>query len=318
MPPRMARSWISVMELLASYYVLVRPQIQSLVFPTNKHSRFCRKVLNEMVRAGLIGRTRKCVTYNENQTGCPIFYLTMKGKEALAEALHSDSYLLASTSKPRDDRLEHQIGISEIHLRMNAAFARQSDPFATMPTFLTEWNRFRPDAGADEEFFLHVQFPTDDPEKPFSCSPDSAAVVSAGGKQLALYIECCLGTSSVGQVIGRKHRGYQMLAATDMFRTRHFPQYELSDFRVLVITTNRWRRNQMSRLMRDHTGSERWRFATWDDFQPKHILHEKFMLDCHRKPTYLIKPPENYHSIGVDLGLPVKPEQLAATNGQLV
>lgn len=124
-----------------------------------------------------------------------------------------------------------------------------------------------------------------------SCSPDAACVVSSQGKHMALYFEACLGSSSVGQVIGRKHFGYQLLANTDLFRTRHFPNFDLVDFRVLVVTTNRWRRNQMARLMRDHAGWERWRFTTWNEFLPENILHEEIMIDCDRKPACLVKRP---------------------------
>jgi len=300
--------------MLAEYYVLVRPQVQELAFPTNKHSRFCRKVLGELVRAGLVGRSRKCVTYNENQTGCPVYFLTDRGRERLVESTQDESYLLASVSRPRDDRLEHWISISLIHMRLNAAVKEQASPYVAMPTFVTEWNQWRPDADSTPEHFLHVQFPSES-EKPMSCSPDAAAIISVEGRHMALYFEACRGTSSVGQVVGRKHTGYQWLANTGLFRTRHFPGFEIDDFRVLVVTTNPWRRNQMARLMKDHMGWERWRFCTWDDFLPKTILHEEMMIDCSRNPTWLVKPPSDYQAIGVDLKLKKQAnERLASAN----
>ena len=313
MRPRMAKSWIAVLNLLARYYVLVRPQIQALAFPTNKHSRFCRKILNEMVRAGLIGRTRKCISYNETQVGCPVFWLHPQGRELLAEATQDESYLLANVKQPFEHRLEHWIAISEIQIRMDAAIEQQVEPYAAMPTFLTEWNLYRPDASTTPEYFLHVQFPTADGNK-MSCSPDGASILSAQNRFMAIYFEACRGSSSVGQVIGRKHRGYELLANTNMFRSRHFPNYQLSDFRVVVVTTNRWRRNQMARLMKDHKGWERWRFCTWEDFKPENILHEEFMIDCTRQPSSLMKPPPHYSLQGVDLGLPAGIVDLGSSN----
>ena len=116
MPDPVPASYLRVLVALVQYYVLVRPQLQRLVFPTHKQSRFARKVLSELVQASLVGKTRRTITYDGNRAGCPVYFLTENGRERLCEWTGCESYLSASVARPRDDRLEHWTAIAEWQL----------------------------------------------------------------------------------------------------------------------------------------------------------------------------------------------------------
>jgi hypothetical protein len=302
MPDSVPASYLRVLVALAEFYVLVRPQLQQLVFPTHKQSRFARKALNELARGALIGKTRRTITYDGNRAGCPVYFLTAEGRERLCEWTGCESYLAASVARPRDDRLEHWTAIAEWQLRMRAALDRQD--CVLMPTWVNEWNKYRADAAGANEYFLHVQFAG---EKKLSCSPDLAFVLETQGQSRAYYGEADLGSSSVEQVIARKHQGYDLLARTLMHRTRHFPEVTAEDCRVLVVTTSRWRRDRMAKLVVGKPGAHRWRFAAWEDFQPESLLHEPIWIDAHGQFVPLAAPPADYQPLAASYARPQRP-----------
>ena len=273
-------SWIVVLQSLAAYYVLVRPQIQMEVFPSHKSTRYCRKVLSQMSHAQLIGKTRRKVTFDDQRSGCPVYYLKQKGVFELVKATHDDTYRNASVTRPRDDRLEHWIATSETHRRLR--LATNSQGYVAMPVFVNEWNKCRADG--DDRYYLHVML-QDQPKK-ISCSPDGAFLLSVGGMKTAIYLESDLGTSYEAQVAARKHAGYDLLAQSNQFRTKHFPDATDPEFRVLMITTDRWRRDRLARHMKDHPGAQRWRFAAIQDCLPENILHEPVLIDCNMPVSY--------------------------------
>lgn len=301
MPDPVPASYLRVLVALAQYYVLVRPQLQRLVFPTHKQSRFARKVLNDLVRATLVGKTRRTITYDGNRAGCPVYFLTEQGRERLCEWTGCESYLQASVARPRDDRLEHWTAIAEGQLRIREALAAQDR--LSMPAWVNEWNKYRADAAYPNEYFLHVQFAG---EKKLSCSPDFAFVLETQGESRAYYGEACLGSSSVEQVIARKHQGYDLLWRTSMHRTRHFPEATADDFRVLVVTTTRWRRDRMAKLVADKPGAHRWRFAAWEDFRPQTLLHEKLWVDAQGLFVPLATPPDEYRPVAESYARPLR------------
>lgn len=290
MPEASRASAVRVLAALADYYVLVRPQLQRLAFPTHKQSRFARKVLSELVRGGLVAKSRRTITYAETRAGCPVYSLAPAGRDALCEATGDELYLAASVQRPREDRLEHWIAITEWRLRLDGALADQDR--VVMPAWVNEWNKLRSDGPA--EFFLHTQFAGD---KKLSCSPDLAFVLQLGAVSQAYYGEADLGTSSVEQVIARKQQGYALLAATGAWRERHFPTATGDTFRVLVATTNRWRRDRMAKLVADTPAAAAWRFASWEDLRPETFLQEAVWIDSQGRFLPLATPPEGYRPL---------------------
>ena len=153
-PTPMPRSWLSALRALGEYSYLVRPQITQLSFSTHTSSRYTRKVLRDMIHDKLVGRTKRKITYDELRSGCPVYYLTQKGVEALAGATHNDNYLACTSQSPRADRLEHWVGSSDIHMRLDAAIATQT--FVSAPIWVNEWNKFRADGRS--QFFCIRNF----------------------------------------------------------------------------------------------------------------------------------------------------------------
>ena len=310
LPTPLPKSWIATLRMLAEYYVLVRPQIQLGVFPGHKNSRYCRKVLSEMFHLRLIGKTRRKVTFDEQRTGCPVYYLQQKGVFELVKATQDETFASASTARPRDDRLEHWIASSETHRKLRLAIVGQE--YVDLPVFVNEWNKYRAD-GRDQ-YFLHVMLQQ---QPKLSCSPDAAFLLSVHGLTTAVYLESDLGTSYEAQVVARKHMGYHRLAESGLFRTRHFPDVTDTDFRVLLVTTDRWRRDRLVRHMKNCPGASRWRFAAVQDLTPESFLHECFMVDCEGEPKFLVKPPTGYTTLGLDVRRTPKATQ-ANRNGAVV
>jgi hypothetical protein len=290
MPDAVRASYLRVLVALAEFYVLVRPQLQSLAFPTHKQSRFTRKILGDLVRAGFVGKTRRTITYDATRAGCPVYFLAPEGREKLCEWTGDEFYLAASVARPRDDRLEHWIAIAEWRLRLSAALAHQDR--VSMPLWVNEWNKLRTDGVGD--YYLHTQFGGD---KKLSCSPDLGFTLAMQGVSVPNYGEADLGSSSVEQVIARKHQGYHLMQANDQWRERHFPGVTADTFRVLVLTTSRWRRDRMAKLIADKPSADRWRFACWDDFRAESLLHELIWIDAGGNFRPLATPPAGYQPL---------------------
>jgi hypothetical protein len=263
-------------------------------FPGHKNSRYSRKILSEMFHLGLIGKTRRKVTFDDQRTGCPVYFLKQKGILELVKASQDESFLSVSTARPRDDRLEHWIATSETHRKLRRAVGNQE--YADLSVFVNEWNKYRTDG--KDQYVLHVML-QQNPK--ISCSPDGAFVLSVSGLKSAVYLETDLGTSYEAQVVARKHMGYEQLAQSGLSRTRHFPDVTDTDFRVLMITTDRWRRDRLARHMKGKPGASRWRFAAVQDANPESMLHESFMVDCNREPQYLVKPPAGYTPLNINV-----------------
>lgn len=296
-PIPLPQSWILILRSLAAYYVLVRPQIQQEVFPSHKSTRYCRKKLSEMCHAQLIGKSRRTITFDDQRSGCPVYFLKQKGVFELVKATRDDTYDNASVVRPREDRLDHWVATSETHRRLRLATNAQG--YVTMPLFVNEWNKFRADG--NDQYYLHAML-QEQPKK-ISCSPDGAFMLSVGGMKSVVYLESDLGTSFEAQVAARKHAGYELLAQSNQFRTRHFPEATDADFRVLMITTDRWRRDRLARHMQPHSGSQRWRFAAIQDFRPEHLLHEPIMVNAQLEPKCLVAPPNSYELQNLDVSL---------------
>ena len=298
LPNPLPRSWVQVLRRLAEYTYLVRPQISKLEFPTHKDSRYCRKILSEMLHVKLIGKTNKRITYDALRSGCPVYWPTEYGIEVLAGAAHDETYLSASHQRPRNDRLDHWVATSETHLVLDQAIAAQQ--YVDVPLWVNEWNKFRADGR--NKFYLHVQFQEKPTKK--SCSPDAAFLMNVEGLLQPVYVESDLNSSSPAQTVFRKEIGYDTLWTTGKFRTQHFPQLkDHNDFIVVMITTDRWRRDRLARVAKDIKGGYRWRFAAIGDVRPETILHERIFVNKDLETKRLVKPPEDYVAQNLDVSL---------------
>lgn len=288
MPKPLPRSWISVLESAARYYALVRPQYQKLHFSDHKHTRYCRQIVNDMTRAKLLRKSDKKITYDQDRSGCPVYTPTEKGIELLAEITQDSTYLAASHQWPRNDRLDHWVSIADLHITLDSAIDRQN--YVSMPVFVNEWNKFREDGR--NEYFLHTVVQQRQP-RPITCSPDGAWLFSVQGLLQLYYLETDLGSSAPGQICHRKFNGYELLHSSNLFRERHFPQLEHDDFKVVMTTTSRYRRDRIATLMKGKAGDHRWLFAAIDDVTAETVLHQEVFVNCDLQPKSLVKPPRS-------------------------
>ncbi len=291
----LSQNCVRILVVLARFYVLVRPQIQLLVFPGHKQSRSTRIYLTRLLKAGYIAKARH-VPYGPKFAPCPVYYLTDKGKNYLANLEQDSLYEYASTKIPRYDRVDHWIAIAEIHMRVFLGMEAQKH--ATMKSWINEWNHYRENANHDEKFYLHTIL-SRDPK--LSCSPDAGFILEANGVSRPYYVEADRATSSPDHVIAQKHLGYDGLWRSGLFKERHFPGVTDNDFRVIVITTHRRRRNQLAKSMQGNKGDHRWLFTTLEDFSSDWLLYEPVLIDCQNTPRRLLVPPEGYQSLDIDV-----------------
>jgi hypothetical protein len=274
-----------ILRVLAAFYLLVRRQVQRLVYPNHKQGRKTRDQLATLVRDGFIGKTTALVPYLGSVTGSPCFYLKDKGRRAVAEYYGDETLLLASVRPPRGDRLLHWLGISENHLRVKLAIDAQNS--VRLATWVNEWNRYRPDAADVDDYFLKVVF-TENP--PLSCSPDAAMVLEVLNVSKAFYWEVDRATSAEEQVAASKWRGYHELAVRGWHRERHFPTVTGNDFSVIVVTTTPWRRDRLARAFAKYDGAHRYLFCVQEELQPATFLHTPITINCQGVAAPLAKP----------------------------
>lgn len=319
MPAPLGRHCERILATLARYYVLVRPQIQALVFPHHKSGRATRTYLTRLVHGGFLGKTRH-VPYGPKFAPCPVYYLTGKGQQTLTDLEENSLYQYASTQVPRYDRVDHWVKISEIHLRVVQAIAAQRH--AQLNTWINEWNHYREDGHHTGKYYLNTLL-SKDPK--LSCSPDAAFVLAVGEMSRPYYVEADRATSSPEHVIAQKFQGYDGLWRSGLFKERHFPEVTDNDFRVLVVTTHRGRRDQLAHAIKGKPGDFRWLFTTLEDFCPEHLLYEPVVVDCEKTPRRILVPPAGYAKQDVDItakrrkalhGADASSDSAASQNGQ--
>lgn len=310
MPAPLSRNCELILDLLARFYVLVRPQIQQLVFPGHKQSRATRTYLTRLFKAGYIGKARH-VPYGPKFAPCPVYYLTDKGKQYLTSADSNSLYQLCSTKIPRYDRVDHWVAISEIQIRMYLAV--QAQDHAEMPVWLNEWNHYRADGHHDGQYFLHTVLSKD---PPLSCSPDFGFVLGANNVSRPYYGEADRATSSPEHVIAQKQHGYDGLWRSGRFKEQHFPGVTDTDFRVIVVTTHPRRRDQLAKAIQGKKGEHRWLFVTDADFQSDRLLYEPVFMNSKQEPRRLLVPPAGYQTLEVQLTASRNKAIRQLTNGE--
>ena len=114
---------IAVLQALAAYFLLNRPQIQSLCFETDHEGsnlpRITRRQLQKLVSAGFINRNAI--------SAAPVYFLAKRGCELPAEHFGDDRFLLLPTRLPQIGHLQHCLAVSDTHIALTRAIERQTD-----------------------------------------------------------------------------------------------------------------------------------------------------------------------------------------------
>lgn len=279
---------LPVLQSVARYYVLNRAQIQRTCFPDDKQGRITRRHLATLCEQGLIARTRVELVVPGSGSTAPVFYPTRKGLEFLVEACDDRSYLNIATRSPHPQHIFHWLAISETHLALDAALAKQEE--VRCLAWLNEWDTADESAPVPEKKFTLYTLIQDRPR--LVCAPDAGFLLHVDGHAKVFYLEQDRSTSGVFQVAASKTAGYAAMAEQRLHR-RHFPQATIDPFSVLMVAPNERRRDALCKAIAEKPGSPLWRFAAAPDLMPERFLSQPVWRKCDGTFGPLVKPKES-------------------------
>lgn len=283
---------INVLSALARYYVLSRAQIQSLCFAPDEsggaNARVTRRRLQALVSESYIHRLRTYIYNPALGTPAPVYYPAKKGCEFLAVHTGDDRYYATPTRPPQAELALHWLAVSETHILLDQAIARQQD--VELAGWLNEYDQVNPAAKTPEEKYRIYTLIRRQPR--LVCAPDAAFLLSAFGHRKVYYLEQDRATSGVRQIAASKTLGYAAIAEQGLHR-KHFPEATVPTFSVLMITTDARRRDALCREIGKKPGASLWKFAAAPDLCPETFLYEPIFFSCDSDaPAPLVKPIE--------------------------
>jgi len=276
---------ISVLVVLASYYVLCRPQIQRLCFGSHFSGRGTRKRLAKLLREGLIHKHRTFIPFGGSSTGCPVYWLSRQGAELLCSYFDDETYLACNTRRPRADLLFHWLAIGETHIAIEHAVS--ADPTVELVAWINEWETVNKTDSFSQHFYLHTVL-SESP--PLSCSPDAGFVLDVAGHRKVFYLEQDRNTGAAKSVAARKAPGFAELASRGL-HLRHFPCATVDTFTVLAVTTDRGRRNRLASAIEGRPGANLWLFVSQDELTPERLLYDPITYNSKREAGPLLSRP---------------------------
>ena len=275
---------LSLLAMLARYYVLTREQLQRLCNPGHSSGRTTRKHLAKLLAEGFIARPNMPVALPNWTGAAPVYFPTKSGAEALASSFQDERYLAINTRHPRGDRLAHWIAVNETRMVIEQAISKQKE--VTLDCWINEWEPINKHDAEPEHFTLHTQLS----ESPaLSCSPDAAFVLSLLGFSKVYYLERDLGTSSPHQVAARKTRGYAEMARQQK-HLRHFTNANVPTFSVLFVSTTPYRCTQLAKELRRREMPELWLMVDEHELTPDSFLHSPIIHRTDGSKSSLVKP----------------------------
>lgn len=276
-----------VLQALARYYLLDRRRVQKLAFPGDKDGRVTRRRLEALANAGYIRRHSMLVASSQDGPLAPVFLLTSKGCEYLAEKAGDNTYLYKPVDLPHALQLVHALAVADFHIMFDTAVAAQSE------IVLEAWyneadvvNASEPDA--TKHFRLRTKF-----DNKITCLPDAAFLLNHEGRRAAYYVELERGDGNRGtgsrQLVERKAPGYMELARQQIY-LKHFPDSD--GFRVLLVVPNERRRDAVRRAFQKKDAAEirtdLWRFVAHTDIKLDTLFNKEICYRCDEQPPELL------------------------------
>ena len=282
-----------ILSKVVKYYVLSRPQLQQLCFPSDKTGRVTRRRLQALVMAGLLNRHRAQVVYPNSAPAGSVYFPSEKGIALLTEYTGDDSILLTPPRPPLPHHVAHWLAVSDTHIKLDAAIAAQDR--ALLEGFINEWDTVNKDETEPQKRFRLYTLLTESPK--LVCAPDAAFILTVPIKReqstvtfsKVFYLEEDRATSGAKQLAARKCKGYAALAEHGQ-HAKHFPATNVQSFTVLCITPNARRREALRKAFTGKVGSELWRFASTQELTAKTFLHEPIWYSISGAPMPLVKP----------------------------
>lgn len=284
---------ICILSKVVEYYVLSRPQLQRLCFPSDKTGRVTRRRLQALVAAGLLNRHQAQVVYPNSAPAGSVYFPSQKGIEFLAEYTGDDSILLTPVQHPVAHHVAHWLAVADTHIALNAAIASQNR--VVLDGFINEWDVVNKQETEPHKRFRLLTLLTTSPK--LVCAPDAAFMLTVPVKSAQSivkfskvhYLEEDRATSGVKQVAARKCKGYAALADRDLHAS-HFPETNVRSFAVLCVTPNARRREALKKAFLGKAGAPLWRFAAGDELSPETFLHEPIWHPAEGAAVPLIEP----------------------------
>lgn len=282
-----------ILSKVVTYYVLSRPQIQRLCFPSDMTGRVTRRRLQALVSSGLLSRHRAEVVYPNSAPAGSVYYPSAKGVALLAEHTGDNAILLTPTQQPVAHHVAHWLAVSDTHISLNEAIAAQER--VVLEGFINEWDVVnKEETEPHTRFRLHTLL-SESPK--LVAAPDAAFLLTVPVKSelstvsfsKVFYLEEDRATSGVNQVAARKCKGYAALAERGL-HAKHFPATNVATFTVLCITPNARRREALRKAFVGKVGSDLWRFAAGDELTPETFLHAPIWYPLSGDPMPLVKP----------------------------
>lgn len=282
-----------ILAKVAKYYVLSRPQLQRLCFPSDKTGRVTRRRLQALVAPGLLNRHRAQVVYPNSAPAGSVYYPSPKGVELLAEYTGDDAILLTPTQSPVPHHVAHWLAVSETHIKLDAAIAAQER--VVLDGFINEWDVVNKDEAEPHNRFRLYTLLTESPK--LICAPDAAFMLtvpvtteqSTVTFSKVFYLEEDRATTGATQVAARKCKGYAALAENNL-HAKHFPETNVQTFTVLCVAPNGRRREALRKAFAGKVGAELWRFAAGDELTQDTFLHDPIWHPVSGDPMPLVKP----------------------------
>lgn len=266
---------LHVLQELARYFVLNRQQIQRLCFSDDKEGRVTRRRLLKLVQLGLI--QRQPLQMHDMESGSPsqVYFPARRGLEMLAETLDDKAFLQVSSQAPQPHHVRHWLAVSETHLTIDAAIARQSD--VQLAGWINEWDTISATAIEPDQRYRLLTTLQESPR--LSCAPDAAFLLVRAGHKKVYYLEEDRNTSGVDRVAASKTKGYAELAVRQWHR-RHFAETTVPSFTVLMVAPSSRRRDHLRHAIHNKPGWELWRFVSASDLTAESFLHEPILYRC--------------------------------------
>lgn len=275
---------IQILLALVRYFVLSRPQIQRLLFPDDTNGRSTRRRLQMLVDLGLINRQHLLYSHPNGGSPASVYFPSRRGCELLFEEFGDDHFLLTPTNAPIPHHIQHWLAISETHMTLDDAIARQSS--VQIEDWINEWDICNKDETVPEKRYRLYTLLRQNPK--LICAPDAAFLLTLGGHKKIYYLEQDRHTSGVVQVASSKTKGYAVMAELQLHR-RHFPQATVEGFTVITIAPSPKRRDALRQAVKDKPGANLWRFASATDLTPESFLFEPVFYPCEGEAVRLVR-----------------------------
>ena len=276
-----------VLLALARYYLLHQRHVQQICFPHAREGRVARRRLAALADEGLIHKHSTLVASAHAAVPAPVYSLTVKGCEYLAEETGDISYLSKPVDLPHRLHLGHAMAVVDFHIAFDVAIAAQGD------VVLEAWHNEADVVNADEldpakHYGLHTKF---EGKPGISCSPDAGFLLNRGGRRSAFYLELERGDGKHGTgarpLAERKCPGYAELARRQL-HLKHFPAADIDEFRVVLIAPHAGRRDAIRVAFQERDAAafrtDLWRFAAMTEITAETLLQGEVFYRCGQEP----------------------------------